>query len=208
MTNVLIVDDHPSLRLVLRQQLSQMLGVSEIIEAGNGQDAVQAVRQHEPGLVILDIDLPKINGLEAIPRIRLIKPDVRILVISAQDPVVFAPRVHAAGAQGYISKVQELSEIVRAIEAVLAGYNIFPDIAKASSGKTDADSARKIERLSDKEIIVMQMLARGMSNKDIGDALFISNKTVSTYKTRLMAKLEVGSLVELVDFARKHHIVH
>jgi len=207
-TSVLIVDDHPSLRLILRQQLSQMLGVSEIIEAGNGQDAVQAVRQAEPGLVILDIDLPKINGLEAIPRIKLIKPDIRILVISAQDPAVFAPRVKAAGAQGYISKAQELSEIVRAIEAVLAGYSIFPDVAGGSAENTGADSSKKIERLSDKEIIVMQMLARGMSNKDIGDALFISNKTVSTYKTRLMAKLEVNSLVELVDFARKHRIVH
>ncbi|MBO9357424.1 response regulator [Bordetella petrii] len=208
MTCVLIVDDHPSLRLILRQQLSQMLGVSEIIEAGNGQDAVQAVRQSEPGLVILDIDLPKINGLDAIPRIKLIKPDVRILVISAQDPAVFAPRVKAAGAQGYISKVQELPQIVRAIEAVLAGYSIFPDVVNGAAESPEAKGTNKIERLSDKEIIVMQMLARGMSNKDIGDALFISNKTVSTYKTRLMAKLDVNTLVELVDFARKHHIAY
>ena len=131
MTSVLIVDDHPSLRLILKQQVSQILGVSQIIEAGNGQEALQAVRDSEPGLVILDIDLPKINGLDAIPRIKLIKPDIRILVISAQDPRVFAPRVKAAGAQGYISKVQEMSEILRAIEAVLAGYSIFPDIVRS-----------------------------------------------------------------------------
>lgn len=208
MTSVLIVDDHPSLRLILKQQMSQILGVSQIIEAGNGQEALQAVRDSEPGLVILDIDLPKINGLDAIPRIKLIKPDIRILVISAQDPRVFAPRVKAAGAQGYISKVQEMSEILRATEAVLAGYSIFPDIVRSPVQSREADGSQKIESLSDKEVIVMQMLARGMSNKHIGDALFISNKTVSTYKVRLMAKLGVGSLVELVDFARKHHIVH
>jgi len=207
-TSVLIVDDHPSLRLILKQQMSQILGVSQIIEAGNGQEALQAVRDSEPGLVILDIDLPKINGLDAIPRIKLIKPDIRILVISAQDPRVFAPRVKAAGAQGYISKVQEMSEILRATEAVLAGYSIFPDIVRSPVQSREADGSQKIESLSDKEVIVMQMLARGMSNKHIGDALFISNKTVSTYKVRLMAKLGVGSLVELVDFARKHHIVH
>ncbi|MBV7483087.1 response regulator transcription factor [Bordetella sp. BOR01] len=206
MTTVLVVDDHPPLRLVVRQQLSQILGVGKIVEAGNGQDAVQLVREHMPGLVILDIELPRINGLEVIPRIKAIHPGVRILAVSAQDPSLFAPRVKAAGAQGYIGKVNEIPEIVRAIEVVLAGYTIFPDFGADAHAGAEIEATKKLERLSDKEIMVMQMLARGMSNKEIGDAMFISNKTVSTYKTRLMAKLGVVSLVDLVDFTRRHHI--
>lgn len=203
MTTVLIVDDHPSLRLVLRQHLSQILGVTGILEAGNGQDAIQAVREHAPGLIVLDIDLPRMNGLEAIPRMKALQPHVRILVISGQDPIVFAPRVKAAGGQGYISKAQEMPEIVRAVEAVMAGYTIFPDIDRSQRVAGRPAGAYALDELSNKELIVMQMLVRGMSNKEIADALYISNKTVSTYKTRLMNKLGVRSLVELVDFARK-----
>lgn len=203
MTTVLIVDDHPSLRLVLRQHLSQILGVTGILEAGNGQDAVQAVREHAPGLIVLDIDLPRMNGLEAIPRMKALQPHVRILVISGQDPIVYAPRVKAAGGQGYISKAQEMSEIVRAVEAVMAGYTIFPDIDRSQRVAGRPAGAYALDGLSNKELTVMQMLVRGMSNKEIADALYISNKTVSTYKTRLMNKLGVRSLVELVDFARK-----
>jgi len=202
-TTVLIVDDHPAWRLVLKQHLSQLMGVVQILEAGNGQDAIQKVRQARPGLVILDIELPRINGLEAIPRIKAIHPGARILAVSAQDSALFARRVQAAGAQGYVGKVLEVPEIVRAVEAVMAGYTVFP----ASGGMPRASDAYAIERLSDKELVVMQMLARGMTNKEIGDAMFTSNKTISTYKTRLMAKLGLASLVELVDFARKHHLV-
>ncbi|WP_026641401.1 response regulator transcription factor [Bordetella petrii] len=206
MTSVLIVDDHPSLRLVIRQQLSQMLGVTQIIEASNGQDAIRLVREAQPRLVVLDLDLPRLNGLDTIPRIKQARPDTRILVISAQDPLLYAPRVRAAGAQGYISKTQDVTEIVRAIETVLAGYSVYPDDCAAPQAAA-RPAADVISLLSDREITVTKLLASGMSNKAIGETLFISNKTVSTYKTRLMAKLGVRTLVELVDFARKNRIV-
>src|SRR5690606_38000983 len=205
-TSVLIVDDHPSLRLVIRQQLSQMLGVTQIIEANNGQDAVRLVRESQPRLVILDLDLPRRNGLEIIPRMKQAKPDTRILVISAQNPSLYAPRVKAAGAQGYISKTLEVSEIVRAIETVLAGYSVYPDDCAAPQAVADP-AADVIGLLSDREITVTKLLASGMTNKAIGETLYISNKTVSTYKTRLMAKLGVSTLVEPVDLPRKNHIV-
>ncbi len=209
MTSVLIVDDHPALRLVLKTHLVQVLGVTAVLEADNGQAAIQMVRDSAPGLVILDIDIPRINGLDVIPRIRAIQPDVRILVISGQDQSVFAPRVKDAGANGYVSKSQEIIEIMRCVEAVLAGYTVFPNIENAH-GTTRVERKREdIERLdllSDKEVIILQMLARGMSNKDIGEALFISNKTVSTHKTRILAKLQLNTLVELVDFARKCNV--
>ncbi|MFD4841195.1 response regulator [Achromobacter sp. NPDC058515] len=208
MTTVLIVDDHPSLRLVLKTHLSQVLGVTGILEADNGQATIQIVKDSAPGLVVLDIDIPKINGLDVIPRIRAIQPSIRILVVSGQDQPVFAPRAKAAGANGYVSKTQEISEIIHCVEAILAGYTVFPNAEGPQAPRLErvAQNVDKLNRLSDKEIVIMQMLARGMSNKEIGDALFISNKTVSTHKTRIMGKLEVQSLLELVDFARQCHI--
>ncbi|MFD4840393.1 response regulator [Achromobacter sp. NPDC058515] len=208
MTTVLIVDDHPAMRLVLKTHLSQVLGINRILEADNGQSAIQSVKDSSPGLVILDIDIPKLNGLDVIPRIRAIRPDTRILVLSGQDQVAFAPRVKTAGANGYVSKAQEISEITRSVEAILTGYTVFPNIASAYAPSQErvTQNAHRLERLSDKQIVVMQMLVRGMSNKEIGDALFISNKTVSTHKTRIMGKLGVQTLVELIDFARQCHI--
>ncbi|WMD20805.1 response regulator transcription factor [Achromobacter seleniivolatilans] len=208
MTTVLVVDDHPSLRLVLKTHLLQVLGITEILEADNGQSTVQAVKDSHPGLVVLDIDIPKINGLDVIPRIRAIQPDIRILVVSGQDQSIFAPRVKMAGANGYVSKSQEIAEIIRCVEAILAGYTVFPNSdglqpARLASANPNID---RLSRLSDKEIVIMQMLARGMSNKEIGAALFISNKTVSTHKTRIMDKLEVQTLLELIDFARQCQI--
>lgn len=208
MTTVLVVDDHPSLRLVLKTHLSQVLGITGILEADNGQSTVQAVKDSHPGLVVLDIDIPKINGLDVIPRIRALQPDIRILVVSGQDQAIFAPRVKMAGANGYVSKSQEISEIIRCVEAILAGYTVFPNTdaqqpARLAGANPNVD---RLSRLSDKEIVIMQMLARGMSNKEIGEALFISNKTVSTHKTRIMDKLEVQTLLELIDFARQCQI--
>lgn len=206
MTTILIVDDHPALRLVIKTQLSQLLGVSELIEADNGQTAVEMARQHAPDLAILDLDIPRINGLDVIPRLRLAHPNVRILVLSGHDPVTFASRASRAGAQGFVSKSQDMREILRGVEAVLAGYSVFPvamsSAAMPSSANACSDGER-LELLSDKEIVILQMLSKGMSNKTIGEALFISNKTVSSHKTRIMSKLGIKTLVELVDYTRR-----
>ncbi|WP_041680507.1 response regulator transcription factor [Cupriavidus necator] len=204
MATILIVDDHPAVRVVLKTHLSQVLGVTHVLEADNGQAAVEIVRQYAPDVVILDLDIPRINGLDVIPRLKAIQPGVRILVISGQDQNTFAPRARQAGANGYVSKTQELPEIVRCVESVLAGYSVMPDV---DGGRADGvDETRRLGSLSDKELVIMQMLAKGMSNKQIGEVLFISNKTVSTHKTRIMEKLGARSLVDVIDFARRHHI--
>ena len=209
MNTVLIVDDHPALRLVLRTQLSQVLGISTILEADNGQAAIDVVRQCKPDLVILDLDIPKINGLEVIPRLKAIHPNIRVLVISGQDPLTYAPRTMQAGAKGYVSKLQEMTDIIRCVESVMAGYTVFPaEVIEAGAvpGKMKSDD-ELLRILTDKEIQILQMLCKGMSNKAIGDSLFISNKTVSSHKTRIMGKLHVSTLLELVDFARRCHLV-
>lgn len=193
------------MRLALRAQLSQLLGIKRMYEADNGQVAIDIVRQHKPDLVVLDLDIPRISGLDAVQRMHAVHPEVRVLVLTAQDPVPFAARSFQAGAQGFVSKTQELNAIVRCAESVLGGYTVFPnygqrDIPRASRMTSDDEGLRK---LTGKEVEILRMLARGMTNKSIGKALFISNKTVSSYKTRILEKLGVETLVDLVDFARR-----
>ncbi len=210
MSTILVIDDHPAFRLVIKIQLMQLLGVEEVIEVDNGQTAVEMARQHTPKLAILDLDIPRISGLDVIPRLKLAHPPIRVLVLSGQDPATFAPRAMRSGVHGFVGKSQEMKEIMRGVEAVLAGYTVFPVTANgagmspSSAGTGEED---RLTLLSDKELVILQMLSKGMSNKAIGDALFISNKTVSSHKTRIMQKLGVKSLVELIDMARRCRVV-
>lgn len=210
MTKILIVDDHPAFRLVIKTHLMQLLGVTDVIEAENGQAAVEMARQQMPDLAILDLDIPRINGLEVIPRLRLAHAPMRVLVLSGQETRSFAPRTMRAGAQGFVGKSQEMKEIMRGIEAVLAGYTVFPMTSRGAglSAATEAlGEEDKLKLLSDKELIILQMLSKGMSNKTIGDALFISDKTVSTYKSRIQEKLGLSSLAGLIEFASLQKLI-
>jgi two-component system, NarL family, response regulator EvgA len=210
MSTILIIDDHQAMRLVVRMQLKQLLGIEEVIEADNGQTAVEMARQFTPKLAILDLDIPRISGFDVIPRLKLVHPPIRILVLSGHDPATFAPRAMRSGVHGFVGKSQEMKEIMRGIEAVLAGYTVFPVTAggggMASSFGTEHEEER-VRLLSDKELVILQMLSKGMSNKAIGDALFISDKTVSTYKSRIQEKLGLSSLAALIEFASLHKLV-
>lgn len=206
MSTILVIDDHPAFRMVIKMQLMQLLGVEEVIEADNGQTAVEMARQHAPSLAILDLDIPRISGLDVIPRLKLVHPSIRVLVLSGHDPATFAPRAMRCGVHGFVGKSQEMKEIMRGVEAVLAGYTVFPVMATGGmvpAVNVAADEDERVSLLSNKELVILQMLSKGMSNKAIGDALFVSNKTVSSHKTRIMQKLCVKSLVELIDLARR-----
>ncbi|WP_345815563.1 response regulator transcription factor [Paraburkholderia sp. PREW-6R] len=209
MSTILIIDDHPAFRMIIKMQLMQLLGVEDVIEADNGQSAVEMARQHAPVLAILDLDIPRISGLDVIPRLKLAHPAIRVMVLSGHDPATFAPRAMRSGVHGFVAKSQEMKEIMRGVEAVLAGYTVFPVTSSGSgialAGRTVKEEER-VMMLSDKELVILQMLSKGMSNKAIGEALFISNKTVSSHKTRIMHKLGVKSLVELIDLARRCRI--
>lgn len=125
MSTILIVDDHPAFRMIIKLQLMQLLGVEEVIEADNGQTAVELARQYTPELAILDLDIPRISGLDVIPRLKLAHPSIRVLVLSGHDAATFAPRAMRSGVHGFVGKSQEMKEIMRGVEAVLAGYMAF-----------------------------------------------------------------------------------
>jgi len=207
MNKVLIVDDHPVIRLAVRM-LMERHGYDVVAETDNGIAALQLTREHLPDIVVLDIGIPKLDGLEVIARMAAASPGSRVLVLTSQAPGHFSMRCMQAGAAGYVCKQQELTELLSAIKAVLSGYSYFPNQAlhKSRGRVGGASESEMVDRLSAREMMVLQQLARGRSNKEIADSMFLSNKTVSTYKTRLLLKLNARSLVDLIELARRHDL--
>lgn len=207
MHKAIVVDDHPFIRSSVKMLLMQE-HFEVVAEADNGADAVQLVREHAPDLVVLDITMPKLDGLEVISRISGLGVPCKVLVLTSQSALFYSMRCMKAGAAGFISKTNSLDELVKAIKAVMGGYTFFPNLATSSVRRSDVEATdmELIQSLSDRELTILQQLAQGLSNKEIGDAMLLSNKTVSTYKTRLIEKLNVKSVVYLADFAKRNNL--
>lgn len=208
MYKAMIVDDHPfiraSVRMLLRQEEFEI-----VAETDNGVDAMRLIREHEPDIAILDISIPRMDGLEIITRVKAANMNMKMLVLTSQVAGYFSLRCMRLGASGFVSKNDDLSELRKAVMAIMSGYTYFPEVSLSSVNRFDcqASEAQRIERLTDRELLILQHLARGMSNKAIGDAMLLSNKTISTYKTRLLEKLRVASQVDLADLARRHALI-
>ena len=208
MSSVFIIDDHPVIRLAVRMLLEHE-GYEVVGETDNGVDAMQMVRECLPDLIILDIGIPKLDGLEVLARFNAMGTPLKTLVLTAQSPALFAIRCMQSGASGYVGKQEDFTELLSAIKAVLAGYNYFPSQA-LNPLNTEAFSAPDIELLksvNDRELMVLQLFAQGRTNKEIAAGMFLSNKTVSTYKQRLMQKLNADTLVELIELAKRNALV-
>ena len=208
MNTVFIVDDHPVIRLAIRMLLEHE-GYEIVGETDNGVDAMQMIRECVPDLIILDISIPKLDGLEVLSRFNTMNSTLKTLVLTAQSPKLFAMRCMQSGAAGYVCKQEELSELVSAIKAVFSGYNYFPSQALTPE-KNEADSVSEIElfkQVNDRELMALKLFAQGKTNKEIATGMFLSNKTVSTYKKRLMQKLKANSLVDLIELAKRNALV-
>lgn len=208
MYSVFIVDDHPVIRLAIRILLEHE-GYKVVGETDNGVDAMQMVRECMPDLIILDISIPKLDGLEVLSRFKAMNTPMKTLVLTAQSPCLFAIRCMQSGASGYVSKQEDLSELLSAIKAVLSDYNYFPSQA-LNPPRGDDEAAAELDlfkSVNDRELMVLQLFAQGCTNKEIAKGMFLSNKTVSTYKKRLMQKLKAKSLVELIEMAKRNALV-
>ncbi|MCG8291444.1 response regulator transcription factor [Pseudomonas entomophila] len=208
MRSVLIVDDHPFIRsaarMLLQQEQFEIVG-----ETDNGADALQLARTHVPDLIVLDISLPKMDGLEVLNRIAELRLQSKVLVLTSRPAASYAMRCMKGGAAGYVSKAEDMNEMVKAIRAIMSGYTFFPNLAASSVRRSDMDATEQelIRRLSDRELGILQKLATGFSNNEIAELMHISNKTVSTYKKRIIEKLNVQSLVYLAEFAKRNDLV-
>lgn len=207
MNSVFIIDDHPVIRLAVRMLLENE-NYEVVGETDNGVDAMQMVRECMPDL-ILDISIPKLDGLEVLARFNAMGLPSKILVLTSQTPHLFAIRCMQSGAAGYVCKQEDLSELLSSVKAVLSGYNYFPSQALTPAVGVDGKPSEieLFKLVNDRELMVLQLFAQGRSNKEIAKGMFLSNKTVSTYKTRLMQKLKTKTLVELIEMAKRNALV-
>ncbi|MDN7142494.1 response regulator transcription factor [Pseudomonas sp. JQ170] len=201
MTSVLIVEDHAIVRYalitLLERDRHQIVG-----ETADGSNAVALARKHCPEVVILDLGLKKMDGLSVLRSLRTLAPPPRVLVLTAQPADLFARRCLDAGASAFVAKDNDLTAVTFAMDAILKGYSLFPDLSNFRSPlKSEAE---RLSKLSDQELNVLRLLARGESNNEIADRMLLSAKTISTYKTRIMEKLEVSSLVALFELSRRN----
>ncbi|MNJ45706.1 Virulence factors putative positive transcription regulator BvgA [compost metagenome] len=203
MTTVLIVDDHSIVRLAVRMLL-EYERFTVIGEAQDGETAVQLARELRPDAVILDIGLPGIDGLGVLQRLRMLEPVPRIMVLTGRPAELYARRCLEGGASAFVRKDEDHEALMAALKAMIKGYSIFPDLP-TQPGPLLTEQQR-LDKLSDQELAVLQLLAAGESNNDIADHLHLSPKTISTYKTRILEKLELGSFAALLDVCRRHSI--
>lgn len=201
MKRIMIIDDHPIIRGTIANVLRADPELDMVGECGDGEDGLRMVLAESPDLVILDLDLPRLDGLSMIRRIRAQNLKTSILVLSAKPEHVMASYTRNAGANGYVSKGREISELITALKTVLFGYECFP------VDTTHAASDNGLKSLSAREVEVLQHLVRGASNRDIAGRLFLSDKTVSTYKSRIQEKLGLSSLAALIEFASLHKLI-
>ncbi|MCO7514309.1 response regulator transcription factor [Pseudomonas guariconensis] len=203
MTTVLLVDDHPTVRLAVRMLLErerfQVVG-----EAGSGIEAVQMARQLQPDVVILDIGLPGLDGMEVIKRLQLLEPAPKIMALTGQPADLYVRRCLDAGISAFVRKDEDLEAPVFALKALVKGYSTFPQMS-VNSSSLESESVR-LDSLSNREMEVLRRLARGESNKHIGQCMSLSAKTISTYRGRIMEKLKTESLVEMVDLAKRNNV--
>lgn len=205
---VLVVDDHPFIRLALRTMLVQD-GHELVAEADNGVEAISLIRQHKPELVLLDVTMPKLDGIAVIDRIQRLQLSTKIIILTSLASEYYAMRCIKAGASGFISKSDDLAVVPKVIKAVMNGCIYYPEDVNISTRKSDMQvgEMEMIASLSDRELSVLQQLSRGMSNKAIAENIMLSSKTVSCYKARLIAKLNVKSVVDLADLARRNKLI-
>lgn len=204
MHKILIVDDHPTVRFATRL-LMEREGYEVVGEAHDGVSAVSMSQEHNPDVVILDLGLPRLDGLSVLERLRALDPPPRIMVFTGLPPRLFAKRCIEAGASAFVRKDEDLQILIGALRAVLSGYSYLPDALRLTP-RAHSESDR-LDRLSNREFEVMRQLAKGATNHEIAEAMILSSKTISTYKTRIMDKLQVRSLAELLDLANRYEMI-
>lgn len=210
MIRLFLVDDHSLVRDGLRRILGDRDDIVVTGEFATGEEAVDAVRREAPDLVLMDINMPGIGGLEATRRITQLAPAVRVVVITVHDEDPFPSQMLDAGARGYLSKGCRSQELLAAIDQVMQGGLFFSaevaqNLALASFRR--GDKAELFDQLAPREMQTMMMIVQGIGNQQIADALFLSPKTISTYRHRLYGKLGVSNDVELTLLALRHGLL-
>jgi len=201
---ILVVDDHPIVRAGCRQ-LIQQIPTAKVVEAETGEDGYRLFQEIYPDMVLLDITLPGIGGLEVLRKMRANRENAKVLMFSMHEDPVFASRAMQAGAKGYITKNNAADHLVEAVEKVLAGKNyLSPDTAQQLAMLNVGAGTSVLGDLSRRELEILRLLGDGKSMTEIAGVLGISYKTVANNLTQIKSKLDISKTAELMRFAISH----
>jgi len=211
---VLLADDHAVVRQGTRELLDRQDGIDVVAEASDGKEAVQLAIKERPHVVVMDFAMPKLNGIEATRQIKAIAPGIAILVLTAYDSEQYIFAFLEAGAAGYLLKDVRVDELVEAIRAVHAGESMLhPAIARKVINRFGQPEQKTtmvhvgLDQLTDREVEVLKLAAKGMSNREISNDLIISVRTVQTHLTNIFNKMGVGSRTEAVVHALRRGLI-
>ncbi len=204
---VLVVDDHVLVRSGMRRLLEDNEDIGEVAEASSGEEGLKAALEADFDLVLMDITLPGMSGLEAAERLIKRKPQTRVIMVTGKSDASPVRTLLSAGINGYMTKGSSSDEMNEAISTVMAGKQyLSADVARQLAMDTirGEDNSSPFDRLTGRELEIVRMLLRGQRNRQISDALHISEKTVSTHRVRSYEKLGIGTTAELVRLAMRH----
>jgi two-component system, NarL family, response regulator NreC len=221
---LLLVDDHEVVRVGLKSFLQAQEGIQVVAEASNGEEAIKLALQHKPDIVLMDITMPGMDGLEATRKLNVLSPDCKVLALTVHDDKQYFMQMLAAGASGYITKQAAADDLMGAIKTVAQGHLflqpalarwLLDDYQQLVRLKTDSSTNSKnidqdaygLEVLSHRERQVLEQVAEGLNNQEIGQLLSLSPKTIARHRERIMNKLNLHSRTELVKFAIKTGLV-
>lgn len=214
---LILADDHAVVRTGTRQLLERQPDFHIVGEASDGEEAVRLAHELQPDVVVMDVRMPKMTGVEATRRIKAECPEVRVLVLTAHDDDEYVFALLQSGADGYILKTAEFEDLVKAIHTVAGGQSaLAPEVAgkvvaQFTSGKSLpevlADTGDQYDGLTERELGILRLVGKGLSNKQIGKELYISDRTVQAHLSNIFSKLGVSSRTEAVMYAvRKNWI--
>ncbi|MBS3784710.1 MAG: response regulator transcription factor [Anaerolineae bacterium] len=209
---IMLAEDHVLVREGTKEMLDREEDIDVVAEAGDGEEAVRLATGQDLDIVIMDIALPKLNGIEATKQIKEISPGTAILVLTAYDDDEYVFALLEAGAAGYLLKDVSTDELVEAIRAVQAGESMLhPAIARKVvnrfSRHVEEEEETPLEELTEREIEVLQLAGKGITNREIADSLSISHRTVQAHLSHIFSKLGVGSRTEAVVYALRKGLI-
>lgn len=211
MTTVIIADDHEIVRHGLRGILEHDAACRVVAEASDGLSAAQLVDKHKPTLLVLDLNMPRLHGLEVLRQVRTTSPHTRVIVLSMHSDEPYVIEALRGGAMAYLLKGSESQDITRAVKEVLAGRRFLSSTlsewAINALVTKPADDNDPLHNLTQRERMVLQLAAEGLSNSEVAEKLFISPRTAETHRTNLLRKLGLQTQTDLVRFAIRKGLI-
>lgn len=205
--NVLLTDDHQIIIDGLKSLLKNQDEISVAAEACNGREAIRILELISIDVLLMDIDMPVMNGIDALKEIRKNHPKVKVIILSMHNEAGMIKSLIDLGANGYLLKSCSQGELIDSIKKVASGQSYFSSDVTLALLKPAANQGQQNEILTERETEILKLIAAGFSNKEIGDQLFISHRTVDTHRTNLMKKLDVSNIAGLISYAIRNGIV-